>query len=96
MTISFNDPVAFVLAVVYALVACGGGYWIGRFIASVCSSGNTAEDRMGNAAGFFAFLFFAAVAAVATLVMLFIGHAGIPALICVGLVGAAFGCGSRA
>lgn len=95
MTISFNDPVAFVLAIVYALVACGAGYWIGRLIASF-SSGNTAEDRMGNAVGFFAFLFFAAVAAVATVVMLFIGHAGIPALICVGLVGAAFGCGSRA
>jgi len=95
MTISFNDPLAFVLAIVYACLAAGAGYWILRFITGL-HPGRSADERMGNAVGFFAFLVFAAIAAVATVIMLFIGHAGIPALICVGFIGAAFGCGSRA
>lgn len=95
MTISFNDPLAFVLSIVYAFLALGAGYWILRFITGLYPA-QSADERMGNAVGFFVFLVFAAIAAVATIVMLFIGHAGIPALICLGFIGAAFGCGSRA
>lgn len=94
MTISFNDPVAFALCMLYAVLSTVGGYYLLRFLSGL-KPAQTGEDRMAKGLGFFVFLFLAAIASVVTFVMLFIGHAGIPALVVCGLVGAAFGMASR-
>lgn len=95
MTITFNDPAAFVLSITYALVALFGSYHVTRYLGSFKKSSGSAEDKMGATAGFFSILVLAAVCAIVTLVMLFTGGAGIPALVTCALVGVAFGVGSR-
>lgn len=59
------------------------------------SSSSTAEDRMGNTVGFFAFIAFGLIASLVALVMLFTcPYAAYPALAAVLLFAMAFGFGS--
>lgn len=92
--ISFNDPVAFIWGIAYVVAALVGGYYAARLLTGL-NPPRTGDERMGLAVLFFFLLFLAAVALVATVVMLFIGHAQVPFLIALALVGAAFGAGSR-
>ena len=92
--ISFNNPVGFLQGAAWVIGVMLAGYYLARFLVKR-NPPKSGDDRQGLAMGFFFFLALAALAGVVTFVMLFIGHAGIPALIGLGLVGFAFGLGSK-
>lgn len=93
--ISFNDPVAFLIGLAWVLGSAVGGYYLARLLVYF-NPPRHGEDRMGLAVGFFFFLFLAAIAFVVSFALLFYAYAGIAALLGLGLLGFAFGLGSRA
>lgn len=86
--------VTLAFGILYTVLAAVGGFYLMRIITGINPPKN-ADDRQALAFGMMFFWFLAAIAALVTFIMLFFGHAGIPALVTVGLLGASFGTASR-
>lgn len=92
--INFNDPVGFLTGLAWVIGALAAGYYFARFLVNR-KPPQSGDDRQGLAVGGFAFLALTAVAFIVSFVMLFIGHAGIPAVIGLAFAGFAFGLFSK-
>jgi hypothetical protein len=92
--ITFNNPVGFLQGAAWVIGVVLAGFYLARFLVNR-KPPQSGDDRQGLAVGGFFFLALAAVACVVTFVMLFIGHAGIPALVALGLGGFAVGLFSK-
>lgn len=93
--ITFDNPVGFLTGAAWVIGALVIGYYLARFLSNL-NPPRSGDERQGLAVGGFFFLALAVVAFIVSFVMLFIGHAGIPAVIGLALLGFAFGLFSRA
>lgn len=93
--VSFNDPVAFLTGAAWVLGSFLIPLYLARFLVNR-KPPQSGDDKQGLAVGGFFFLGLAALALVASFIMLFIGHAGIAALAAFGLAGFGIGLMSKA
>ncbi|MBX9688004.1 MAG: hypothetical protein K2X27_14960 [Candidatus Obscuribacterales bacterium] len=88
--ISFNNPVGFLQGAAWVIGCLLAGYYLARFFINR-NPPRSGDDRQGMAVAFFFFAALGVLAFIVSFIMLFIGHAHIPALIGLGFFGVAGG-----